>query len=116
MKKRKTLGPPPTEADTTDNLSQPEVAPAKLDKRSLRRTGRHTQLNLKVSEDFRDRYEEVARRDRLTNWQLLASALEAYNSLSKEEKESIIEKVVMDDPAMRQAHGKRRMSHRRRQA
>jgi hypothetical protein len=99
---KKTLPPPPSLNDTRDNLSQPEVAPAKLDKRTLRKTGRTAQYNVKISPDFQEELNALMTRDRLTGWQLLDAAIEAYKALPDQEREALIKRVVANDPAMRQ--------------
>jgi hypothetical protein len=104
--KKKTLPPPPSLNDTRDNLSQPENAPAKLDKRTLRNTGRTVQFNVRISPDFQDELNDLMTRDRLTGWQWLAVAMEAYKALPDQEKERLIKQAVTNDPAMRQFPGK----------
>jgi hypothetical protein len=99
---KKTLPPPPSLTDTRDNLSQPEVAPARLDKRTLRNTGRTVQYNVRISPDFQDELNDIMTRDRLTGWQWIAVALEAYKALPEQEREALIKRVVANDPAMRQ--------------
>jgi hypothetical protein len=96
---KKSLGTPPHLHDTRNSISHPETAPVKLDRRTLRKTGRDTQLNIAVSISFRDEFNRAARADRLTSWQMLAAAMKAYHQLSKEEKNRIIEEVVSADPA-----------------
>jgi hypothetical protein len=41
-------------------------------------------------------------RDRLTGWQWLAVAMEAYKSLPDKDKEALIKRVIANDPAMQQ--------------
>jgi hypothetical protein len=100
--RKKTLPPPPSLQETRDNLSQPETAPAKFDRRGLRNTGRTVQYNVKVSPDFQAELNGLMIRDRLTGWQWLAVAKEAYNALSETEREALIRQVVASDPAMQQ--------------
>lgn len=97
---KKSLGTPPPVFDTSHNLVHPEVAPV-TDKRALRRTGRDAQLNIPVSELFRDEFRALALRYRLTAWQLLAASLRAYQGLSEEAKTALINEVVTADPATR---------------
>lgn len=97
---KKSLGTPPPVFDASHNLVHPEVAPV-TDQRTLRRTGRDAQLNIPVSEAFRDEFRAVALRYRLTAWQLLATSLRAYQSLSEETKTTLINEVVAADPAAR---------------
>jgi hypothetical protein len=97
---KKSLGTPPPVFDTNHNLVHPEVAPI-TDQRTLRRTGRDAQLNIPVSETFRDEFRTIALRYRLTAWQLLAASLRAYQGLPEEAKTAIITEVVTADPAAR---------------
>lgn len=97
---KKSLGTPPPVFDTNHNLIHPEAAPI-TDKRTLRRTGRDAQLNIPVSEAFRDEFRAIAIKYRLTAWQLLAASLRAYQGLPEEAKASIINEVVATDPAAR---------------
>ena len=89
--KKRSLGAPPT--DTRDNLKEPEIAPSgivaphKVDKRTLRKAGRDYQLNAGVSLDFRNRFNEIAARDLLQNWELIVVGTELYERLTDEEKE-----------------------------
>jgi hypothetical protein len=99
---KKTLPPPPTLSETRDNLSQPETAPAKFDKRMLRNTGRTFQYNVRVSPDFQAELNDLMARDRLTGWQWLAVAMEAYKALPNKEREEIIKRITANDPAMQQ--------------
>lgn len=100
--KRRSLGTPPT--DTRDNLKEPEIAPSgnvaphKVDKRTLRRAGRDCQLNAGVSFEFRNRFNQTALRDGLQNWELLAASLAAYERLPEEERDKIIEEVRRQNP------------------
>lgn len=100
--KKRTLPPPPNLGETRDNLSQPETAPARLDRRTLRNTGRTVQYNVRISPDFQEELDALMARDRLTGWQWLAVAKEAYKALPEQERERLIKRVVTDDPAMRQ--------------
>jgi hypothetical protein len=100
--KKRSLGAPPT--DTRDNLKEPEIAPSgnvapyKLDKRSLRRADRKYQLNTGVSLEFRNHFNEIATRDGLQNWELIAASLAAYENLSKAERDRIIEETRRKNP------------------
>lgn len=96
------LPTPPGLNDTRDNLIQPETAPAKFDRRTLRNTGRTLQYNVRVSQEFQDEIDAIQTHDRLTRWQWLAVALEAYKALPDAERESLIRRVIASDPAMRQ--------------
>lgn len=100
--KKRSLGAPPT--DTRDNLKEPEIAPSgniaphKVDKRTLRRTSRDYQLNMGVSLEFRNHFNEVAIRDELKNWELIAASLAAYEGLSKAERGKIVEEIRRNNP------------------
>lgn len=100
--KKRTLGPPPT--DTRDNLKEPEIAPSgnvalqRLDKRTLRRAGRDYQLNAGVSLEFRNHFNEMAARDELQNWELIAASLLVYEKLSKAERDKVIEEIRRNNP------------------
>lgn len=100
--KKRTLGAPPT--DIRDNLKEPEIAPSgnvapyKVDKRTLRRAGRDYQLNAGVSLEFRNHFNEVAARDELQNWELIMAGFDLYERLSKAEKEKIITEIRRKNP------------------
>ncbi|BBL77479.1 hypothetical protein [Methylomagnum ishizawai] len=100
--KKRSLGTPPT--DLRDNLKEPEIAPTghvvthKVDKRTLRRAGRDYQLNAGVSLEFRNRFNEVAARDHLQNWELIMAGTALYERLTKEEREAIIEEIRRKNP------------------
>jgi len=100
--KKRSLGAPPT--DIRDNLKEPEVAPSgnltphKLDKRTLRKAGRDYQLNAGVSLDFRNRFNEIAARDQLQNWELIMAGIELYERLTEEQKDEIIAEIRRKNP------------------
>ncbi len=102
IQKKRSLGAPPT--DVRDNLKEPEIAPSgnvapyKVDKRTLRRAGRDHQLNAGVSLEFRNRFNEIAARDLLQNWELITAGTELYERLTKEEKEAIIKEIRRKNP------------------
>jgi len=100
--KKRALPPPPGLHETRDNLSQPETAPARLDKRTLRNSGRTLQYNVRISPEFQEELNTLMLRDRLTGWQWLAVAMEAYKAIPEPERERLIRQAVADDPAMRQ--------------
>lgn len=50
--RRKNLPPPPTAAEAPANLEAPEIAPAAIDGRSARATGRTAQLATRVRPDW----------------------------------------------------------------
>lgn len=88
LKKRSSLGAPPSPDEASQNLSAPEVAPAlspaatqprqRRDGRSARRTNRTLPLSTRVSPEFDERLRDVAERDGLMLCELLEEALEAY--------------------------------------
>jgi hypothetical protein len=67
--------------DLPGNLDQPETAPAAendlppVDRRTLRRTGRDTQLNAKVTPAFHDRVKKLAFRHKMPIGVLLEQAV-----------------------------------------
>ena len=73
---RKRLGTPPAVASR--NLSEPETAPAKVDGRSLRATGRTHQFATRIREETYWQIKEIAARDRLKMAELIELAVEAY--------------------------------------
>jgi hypothetical protein len=104
MAKRFSLGTPPAPTETRNTLAEPELAPAapeKVDRRTLRRTGRDTQLNIPVSEHFREDFRKTCQKERLTAWQLLNVAYKAFKALEMTEKARLIDEVVQSDPAGR---------------
>jgi hypothetical protein len=101
MKKR-SLELPPSLDETLGNLDQPEVAPAKLDKRTLANTGRAVQFNTRVPKSFKDEINALKERDDLKNdWQWLWVAKQAYEMLPADKRERLIKKAISEDPAMR---------------
>lgn len=108
-RKNRLIELPPTMDETKGELAkQPEAAPLKPDKRSLRSAGRSFQFNIQVSENFREQYETVRKRDRLLNrWQWAAVAMKAYNALPKDERDRLISEVMAEDPAMQQYPSRR---------
>jgi hypothetical protein len=101
MKKR-SLELPPSLDETLGNLDQPEVAPAKLDKRTLANTGRDAQFNTRVPKSFKDEISAIKERDDLKNdWQWLWVAKQAYEMLAADKRERLIKTAISEDPAMR---------------
>lgn len=98
--KRRTLPSPPPADDASDNLVQPEhapavqpsptlppaaapspshhEAPARLDGRSMRRSNRVVQFATRVTPEFDRRIRGIAQRDQLLIVEVLERALEAY--------------------------------------
>lgn len=63
-KRKKSLGQPPAETSTQNNLQEPESAPAAnewVDGRALRRTGRVVQFGTKVHPDFKVKMAELSK-------------------------------------------------------
>ena len=104
LKRRNTLGAPPTPEEASRNLAAPEIAPvhprsanvqklneprkaihhqSRIDGRSLRRTGRTVQFATRVSLDFDDRLRRIAQRDGMKLVEVLERALEAYEASRK---------------------------------
>jgi len=106
LKRRGTLGAPPSLAEASNNLDAPEVAPPTIqptepatvapapiplsqvgsegrrgrDGRSARRTGRTIQFATRVTPEFDERFRTVAERDGLLHVELLERALAAYEA------------------------------------
>jgi hypothetical protein len=86
LRRRNTLGSPPTIEEASQNLKAPEIAgmaqpeekPNHIDGRSLRRTGRTVQFATKVSPAFDEKLRQIAQRDRLMMVEVLERALDAY--------------------------------------
>ncbi len=104
LKRRNTLGAPPSPEEASRNLGAPEIAPAhhgrsaptavtsaapqaargqgRIDARSLRRTGRTLQFSTRVSDEFDERVRNIAKRDGLMLCELLERMLDAYEQLA----------------------------------
>lgn len=97
LKKRNTLGEPPTIEEASQNLSSPEVAPvvtpplddkpgapgtARIDGRSLRRTNRTVQFATKVTPEYDEKFRSIAAQDGLDFCVLLEKMLSAYEKKS----------------------------------
>jgi hypothetical protein len=95
LKRRSTLGAPPTLDEASQNLKAPEIAPGntqpaqadgaraasdkkRLDGRTLRKTGRTLQLATRVSPEFDERLRCIAQRDGLKLVEVLERGLDAY--------------------------------------
>jgi hypothetical protein len=91
LKRRNTLGDPPSIDEASQNLQAPEIAGEdlqptalpheehhRIDGRSLRKTGRTVQFATKVSLEFDDKLRRIAQRDGLLLVEVLEQALEAY--------------------------------------
>ena len=82
LKKRK-LEAPPTLTETTSNLQLPEVIGEKVDKRTLRKTGRTEQFATRVSKEWLVKIKEIAAQEKLKNVEVLEKALECYEKHRK---------------------------------
>ena len=83
LKRRTGLGAPPPIEEASQNLQQPEIAKApveRIDGRTLRRSGRTIQLATRVSPEFDARLRHIAQRDGLLLVEVLERALDAYES------------------------------------
>jgi len=108
LKRRGSLGAPPSAEEASPNLQAPETAPASApapaaelpprpwpalaptqagqgtparDGRSARRTGRTLQFATRVSPEFDQRLRDIAERDRLLLVEVLERALDAYEAV-----------------------------------
>jgi len=97
LKKTNRLGPPPSVAEASTNLTAPEVAPVapaiapaqaapvandyhRRDGRSARKTNRTLPLALRVTQAFDEKLRDVAARDGLLLVEVLERALDAYEA------------------------------------
>lgn len=92
LRKTSRLGPPPTAAEASTNLTAPEVAPApavalpappaaeyrRRDGRTARKTNRTLPFATRVSQAFDERLRDIADRDGLKLVEVLEKALDAY--------------------------------------
>ena len=76
---RKNLPPPPPPSEATNNLAQPEHAPAGayVDGRTLRATGRTTQFTTRITEELQTEIKVFAAQHKLKFNELLERAFEA---------------------------------------
>lgn len=83
LKKRTTLGIPPSPEETKNNLHQPEVLEY-IDGRTLKKTGRTHQLSTRVTDDFYKKIKMIAARDGLKIVELLELSVGLYeNSIDR---------------------------------
>ena len=83
LKRRTGLSAPPPVEEASQNLQQPEIAKApveRIDGRTLRRSGRTIQLATRVSPEFDARLRHIAQRDGLLLVEVLERALDAYEA------------------------------------
>ena len=100
LKRKNSLGSPPPEEEASPNLHEPEMAPASpaspilpadpvtpylraFDGRSLRRTHRTLQLNLKVTPQFDALLREIAHREKRLLAEVMEKALFQYEENHK---------------------------------
>lgn len=74
------LGSPPESGAVKGNLQQPEELPEITDGRSLRATGRTTQLSTRVKPETVQLLRQLAARDRITMAEVIERALDLYAS------------------------------------
>lgn len=77
LKKRK-LEVPPSLSETTSNLQLPEVVGEKVDKRTLRKTGRTEQFATRVSLEWLEKVKGIAKKENLKLVEVLERMLESY--------------------------------------
>ena len=77
LKKHK-LEAPPTLVETISNLQLPEVIGEKIDKRSLRKTGRTEQFATRVSKEWLEKVKGIAKKENLKLVEVLEKFLECY--------------------------------------
>jgi hypothetical protein len=100
LKRRGTLGAPPSSSEASSNLEAPEMVPPAVDPvtsatgevrrvrdgRSARRTGRTIQFATRVSAAFDERFRTIAERDGLLHVELLEKALDAYDRVTQDKR------------------------------
>ena len=77
---KRRLGAPPAPEETKANLQEPETAPAVpwVDGRSLRATGRTSQLATRISPELHHKAKLLAARDRITMAELIEIGITLY--------------------------------------
>lgn len=81
--KRHKLETPPSLAETTSYLQLPEVIGEKVDKRTLRKTGRTEQFATRVNKEWLEKVKEIAKSEELKYVEVLERALECYEKQRK---------------------------------
>lgn len=76
--KRHKLEIPPSLSETTSHLQLPEVIGEKVDKRTLRKTGRTEQFATRVSKEWLEKVKGMAERENLKLVEVLEKLLECY--------------------------------------
>ena len=79
------FGKPPEAAEARDNLRQPET-PDFIDGRSLRATGRTSQLATRIHPNIHHKAKMLAARDRITMTELIEIGIELYAEKMKDGK------------------------------
>lgn len=74
------LGSPPESGAVKGNLKRPEELPVITDGRSLRGTGRTTQLSTRVKPETLQQLRQLAARDGITMAEVIERALDLYAS------------------------------------
>lgn len=82
LKKHK-LEVPPSLAETTSNLQLPEVIGEKVDKRTLRKTGRTEQFATRVNKGWLEKVRGMAKKENLKLVEVLEKSLECYEKHRK---------------------------------
>ena len=76
--KKNRFGSAPNRIEKTDNLSQPEHAPAKPKKKARNKTGRTAIFSTRVKPTFLKEFKKVALENDLKLVELLEASFEAY--------------------------------------
>lgn len=77
--KRHKLETPPSLSEATSHLQLPEIIGEKVDKRTLRKTGRTEQFATRVSKEWLEKIKGIAERENLKLVEVLEKALECYD-------------------------------------
>ena len=72
------LGTPPDPSQAGRNLAEPETAPAWVDGRSLRATGRTSQFATRIRPEYHKKAKLIAARDGITLAELFEKGVDAY--------------------------------------
>ena len=79
--KKKRLEAPPLPEETTPNLQAPEVLGSKVDKRSLRKTGRTEQFATRINKEWLEKMRGIAAKEDLKLVEVLEKMLEIYEKV-----------------------------------
>lgn len=77
--KRHKLEIPPSLSEITSHLQLPEVIGEKVDKRTLRKTGRTEQFATRVSKEWLEKVKGIAEKENLKLVEVLEKMLESYD-------------------------------------